>query len=73
MQRIRPGPFGGAFDQILVEHPAFVPWLLLSATLLVLLIATVWALTRAPRHFPHGPVPGRGFEVVRRRDPPSLI
>ena len=73
MKRIPPGPFGGAFDEIIVEHPAFVPWALLSATMLALLIATVWMLARGPAHAGKRPVRPRGFEVLGRRDRPGRI
>jgi len=71
--RIPPGPFNGFFDDIHVEHPAFVPWAVLTVSLLLYFAANVAMLYRRPRRRePAASDPRRGFEIVtnhsERRD-----
>ena len=73
VQRIPPGPFNGFFDDIYVEHPAFMPWAVLTASLLLYFAANVAVLyRRSRRREPAASNPRRGFEIVtspsERRD-----
>jgi hypothetical protein len=60
-RRFTQGPFGGAFDGIEYEHPLFLPWLSLTALLLFVFAATVWALWRGHHCQARK---GAGFEVI---------
>jgi hypothetical protein len=63
MQRMKPGPFGGCFDELMFDSPAFVPVLATCALLAFVWIAAVWALWRH-RYRPRGQRVGNRFPVT---------
>jgi hypothetical protein len=63
MLRFQPGPFGGAFDEVLYDSPIFVPIISTCGLLVFVWLATAWALWRGRRR-PVGQSAGRGFPVT---------
>jgi hypothetical protein len=63
MQRLQPGPFGGAFDEMLYDSPMFVPVIVTCVLLIFVWVAVVWALLRR-RRLSADRSAGRGFPVT---------
>jgi hypothetical protein len=62
MQRLTPGPFGGFFDDVTYDSPAFAPVVITCALLVFVWVAMTWALRR--RRGAGRPRVARGFAVL---------
>lgn len=62
VQRLKPGPFNGLFDNLTYEHPAFIPIIVTCGLLLFVWFALAWALWRRWQRA-GGQTKGRGFAV----------
>ena len=66
IQRLKPGAFGGIFDQVLHEHPAFALWVVVTLILVTVVLFTAWLLSRHARRLQSRPE--RRFEVLAGPD-----
>ena len=67
IQRLKPSPFGGVFDEILYEHPAFKLWLIAASALILAVVVAAVLLLRHSRRL--RPRRDRGFEVAPVHSP----